>query len=85
MAKAAKTKEEKAKTKSKAEKTKINYTTLSLEELKKSEEDLRKELFEMRVKLKTASLPNIGKITQNRRNIARILTELKQRAANEHK
>jgi large subunit ribosomal protein L29 len=81
----AKVKEEKSKTKTKADKAKVNYVDLSLDELRKAEDDLRKELFEMRVKVKVSSLSNVSKMQKNKRNIARILTVLRQRALNEHK
>ncbi|MDH4200454.1 MAG: 50S ribosomal protein L29 [Spirochaetia bacterium] len=81
----AKIKEEKTKTKAeKAKKEKINYADLTPVELKKAEDDLRKELYEMRSKVKVASLSDVKKIKKNKRNIARILTVLKQRALNEH-
>ena len=81
----AKIKEEKSKTKAKADKAKVNYTDLSVEELRKAEEDLRKELYEMRVKVKVSSLSDVSRMQKNKKNIARILTVLRQRALNEHK
>jgi len=79
----AKNKEEK-KTKTKADKAKVNYKDLSLAELQKAEEDLRRELYDMRVKTKTSSLPDVSKMQKNKRNIARILTVRKQRTLTEN-
>jgi large subunit ribosomal protein L29 len=78
-------KEEKSKSKSREDKKKVNYAELSIEELNKSQEDLRKELYELRVKVKVSSLPEVHKIRKNKKNIARILTVLRQREVNEHK
>jgi len=69
-------KKEKA-TKSKA--AKVSYKEVTLEELLKTENNLRKELFEMRFKLKVSNLSNVKKIRENKRNIARILTEIRSR------
>ena len=63
--------------------TKINLHELSVEELVKMEDDLRKDLFEMRFKIKVASLPNVRQIRQNKRSIARILTILKEKQLKE--
>jgi len=81
----AKQKEEKSKTKNKADKAKVNYADLSVEELRKAEDDLRKDMYDMRVKVKVSSLPDVSKMQKNKKNIARILTVLRQRALNEHK
>jgi len=81
----AKQKEEKTKSKAKTDKQKVKYADLSMEELNKAQEDLRKELYEMRVKLKVSSLTDNSKVQKNKKNIARILTVLRQRALNEQK
>ena len=60
---------------------KINLRELTTEELVKMEDDLRKELFDLRFKVKVASLPNVRQIRQNKRTIARVLTILKEKQA----
>ena len=60
---------------------KINLRELSTEELVKMEDDLRKELFDLRFKVKVASLPNVRQIRENKRSIARVLTILKEKQA----
>ena len=60
---------------------KIDLRELSTEELVKMEDDLRKELFDLRFKVKVASLPNVRQIRQNKKIIARILTILKEKQA----
>ena len=54
---------------------------LSVEELKKNLEESRQELFNLRFKHATAQLEKTSEIPAARRNVARIMTVLKQKGA----
>jgi len=54
---------------------------LSAEELKTKLEDTRKDLFDMRFKHATAQLQKTASLPETKRNIARILTILKEKGA----
>ncbi len=52
---------------------------LSLQDLRKKEEDLRKELFRLRFKKNIEGLPNPMQIRNTRRDIARVLTIIREK------
>lgn len=52
---------------------------LSDEELQKKLEDARAELFNLRFQMATSQLDNTARVTTVKRNIARILTEMRAR------
>ncbi len=52
---------------------------LSAEELREREGDLREELFNLRVQHATRQIENTARIPQVRRDIARVLTVLRER------
>ncbi|GFM37477.1 50S ribosomal protein L29 [Desulfovibrio psychrotolerans] len=54
---------------------------LSAEELKTKLEESRKELFDLRFKHATAQLKSTASLPETKRNIARILTILKEKGA----
>lgn len=54
---------------------------LSTEELKTKLEENRKELFDLRFKHATAQLQKTASLPETKRNIARILTILKEKGA----
>jgi large subunit ribosomal protein L29 len=54
---------------------------LSLDELRVRERELVEELFHLRLRRATAQLPNTMKVRQTRRDLARVKTVLRQRAA----
>lgn len=53
------------------------------EELRKMLDDTKNSLFKLRIKNATHQLENTGDIKKNRREIARILTIMKERTNNE--
>ena len=53
---------------------------LSDEELQKKLEDARAELFNLRFQMATSQLDNTARVTTVKRDIARILTEMRARA-----
>jgi large subunit ribosomal protein L29 len=54
---------------------------LSLEELKTRERELVDEVFHLRLKRATSQLPNPMKVREQRRNLARVKTLLRERTA----
>lgn len=52
---------------------------LSIKDLKKKEEELRRELFRLRVKKKIEGLPNPMQIKNTRRELARVLTLIREK------
>ncbi|MEZ0360993.1 MAG: 50S ribosomal protein L29 [Hydrogenobacter sp.] len=52
---------------------------LSLQDLKKKEEELRKELVKLRFKKKIEGLPNIMSIRNTKRDLAKVLTIIKEK------
>ncbi|MCS7171600.1 MAG: 50S ribosomal protein L29 [Aquificaceae bacterium] len=52
---------------------------LSLQDLLKKEEELRRELFRLRVRKKIEGLPNPMQIRNTRRQLARVLTLLREK------
>ncbi len=52
---------------------------LSLQDLMKKEEDLRKELLRLRFKKKIEGLPNPMQIRNTRRDLARVLTLIREK------
>jgi len=74
-------KEKKGQGKAKAE----SLALVTGEELLKMENLIKKELFEIRFKVKTASWGNVSKIKNNKKQIARIQTELNRRVLEQSK
>ena len=58
---------------------KISFSELSDKELQKMYSDNKKELQDLRFKTVTAAVRNVKKIRQLKRDIARILTALRQK------
>jgi large subunit ribosomal protein L29 len=58
-------------------------TALSDEELDRREESLRESLFKMRMKLAVGQMSKVADVAATRRNLARVLTVKRQRAARE--
>jgi len=54
---------------------------LSDQELALKEQELGEELFRLRLRHGTAQLENTGKLAQTRRDVARVLTVRRERAA----
>ncbi|WPM32332.1 50S ribosomal protein L29 [Hydrogenobacter sp. T-2] len=52
---------------------------LSLQDLIKKEQELRRELFRLRIKKKVEGLPNPMQIRNTRRDLARVLTLIKEK------
>ena len=52
---------------------------LNIDELKQREKDLREEYFNLKFQLATKQLPNTAKLTQVRKDIARIKTVLQEK------
>ncbi|MCS7262083.1 MAG: 50S ribosomal protein L29 [Aquificaceae bacterium] len=52
---------------------------LSLEDLRKKEQELRRELFRLRVKKKVEGLPNPMQIRNTKRELARVLTLIREK------
>lgn len=52
---------------------------LSLQDLKKKEEELRRELVRLRFKKKIEGLPNIMSIRNTKRDLAKVLTIIKEK------
>ncbi|MCX8060031.1 MAG: 50S ribosomal protein L29 [Aquificaceae bacterium] len=52
---------------------------LSLEDLRKKEQELRRELFRLRVKKKVEGLPNPMQIRNTKRELARVLTLVREK------
>jgi len=52
---------------------------LSLQDLRKKEEDLRRELLRLRFKKKVEGLPNIMSIRNTKRELARVLTIIREK------
>lgn len=52
---------------------------LSLQDLKKKEEELREELLRLRFKKKVEGLPNPMQIRNTRRDLARVLTLIREK------
>ncbi|MCS6875885.1 MAG: 50S ribosomal protein L29 [Aquificaceae bacterium] len=52
---------------------------LSVEDLRKKEQELRKELLRLRIKKKVESLPNPMQIRNTRRELARVLTIIREK------
>ncbi|MDW8237468.1 MAG: 50S ribosomal protein L29 [Aquificaceae bacterium] len=52
---------------------------LSVQDLRKKEQDLRKELFILRIKKRVEGLKDINQIRKTKRQIARVLTVLRQK------
>lgn len=50
------------------------------EELRAREEELRKSLFHLRTRATTKELENVARIRQERRELARVLTVLRENA-----
>jgi len=61
------------------------YTGLTIEELQGEESQLRTVLFNLRVQNTTKALENTSQIRHNRRELARVLTALRQRELQESK
>ena len=57
------------------------YKEMTVEELKNQAEELRKEKFNLRTQSKIGQLENPAKVKTTRRDLARVLTELKARDA----
>ena len=62
-----------------------SFLTMDGSELLKMEKGYRKELFDLRMKIKTASYANVSDVHKAKRNIARIKTALRQREIAESK
>ncbi len=56
---------------------------LTIDQLVKKEQDLRKELFNLRYQHATHQLENTSKISSVRRDIARVLTVLREKKTEE--
>ncbi len=52
---------------------------LSLQDLIKKEQELRRELFRLRIKKKVEGLPNPMQIRNTRRDLARVLTLMREK------
>lgn len=52
---------------------------LSVQDLRKKEQELRKELLTLRIKKRVEGLKDINQIRKTRRQIARVLTVLRQK------
>ncbi|MCS6998129.1 MAG: 50S ribosomal protein L29 [Aquificaceae bacterium] len=52
---------------------------LGLQDLLKKEEELRRELFRLRIKKKIEGLPNPMQVRNTRRELARVLTLIKEK------
>ncbi|MCS7307257.1 MAG: 50S ribosomal protein L29 [Aquificaceae bacterium] len=52
---------------------------LSVKDLRKKEQELRKELLRLRIKKKVESLPNPMQIRNTRRELARVLTIIREK------
>jgi large subunit ribosomal protein L29 len=52
---------------------------LSLQDLRKKEEELRRELLRLRFKKKVEGLPNIMSIRNTKRELARVLTIIREK------
>lgn len=52
---------------------------MSLEALRKKELELRKELLKLRIKKKVEGLPNPMEVRNTRRNLARVLTVIREK------
>ncbi len=55
------------------------FRELSDDELKNKEEDTRQELFNLRVQIATQQTTNVSRVKSLRRDLARILTMLRER------
>lgn len=56
------------------------YQNMNLDELRAREGELRKSLFNLRVKAATKELENVSQIRQEKRELARVLTVIQQKA-----
>jgi large subunit ribosomal protein L29 len=65
-----------------AKKEKIDYRELSSDELRQRLEESREKLFQMRFQSTTAPLKNPKAISAMRREVARLLTFMKQKGTN---
>ncbi len=52
---------------------------LSIQDLRKKEEELRRELLRLRFKKKVEGLPNVMAIRNTRRELARVLTIIREK------
>lgn len=57
------------------------YREMTLEELQAREEELRKSLFNLRVKATTKELENVSRIREEKRDLARLLTTIREKQA----
>ena len=58
-----------------------DFRDLSLDELKAREKDLREEIFNLRFRLATGQLENTAKVSLAKRDLARLLSVLKEKQA----
>lgn len=57
------------------------YRDLSVEELRAREAELRKSLFNLRSRAATKELENVSRIRAEKRELARVLTTMRQKVA----
>ncbi len=57
----------------------VELKKLSLQDLKKKEEELRKEISRLRFRKKIEGLPNIMLIRNTKRDLARVLTVIREK------
>ncbi len=56
-----------------------DFRELSLDELRAREKDLREEIFNLRFRLATGQLENTAKVSLAKRDLARLLTVLREK------
>ncbi len=56
-----------------------DFRELSFDELKAREKDLREEIFNLRFRLATGQLENTAKVSLAKKDLARLLTVLKEK------
>jgi large subunit ribosomal protein L29 len=59
---------------------KTTYRDMTNEELRAREDELRKSLFHLRTRATTKELENVARIRQEKKELARVLTVLREKA-----